>query len=280
MIILTQEIVRSFLCKRDPESHKGNYGHALLMAGSKGKMGACLLATEGCLRTGVGLLTVHIPQCGYEIVQSSIPEAMVSIDPAEEFISICPSEINKYKSIGIGPGIGTSSETKSALVDLLKTYLRPVVIDADAINILAEDHTLWSSIPQNSILTPHPGEFKRLVGAWENKEDQLERLKDTSRRMNAIIVLKGHQTLICTPEGKVYENTTGNPGMAKGGSGDVLTGMITSFLSQGYNSEESAILAVYIHGLAGDLAAQKLTEYAMLPSDLIKEIPSAFRMLI
>lgn len=259
-------------------SHKGNFGHALLIAGSKGKMGACILSSRAALRSGVGLLTVHIPSSGNNIIQGNIPEAMTSIDANENYFSSVPDPLN-YTAIGIGPGIGKDSKTVTAFLELLKAYHKPMVIDADALNILAENRELITCIPPKSILTPHSKEFERLVGSWMNDFERLEKQQKLSLSTKSAVILKGAFTSIALPDGKLYFNSTGNPGMATGGSGDVLTGILTGLLAQGYSFDKAAILGVYLHGLAGDLAIHELDMNSLIASDLIDFLPKAFKSL-
>jgi NAD(P)H-hydrate epimerase len=270
--------VKELVIPRTRFSHKGNFGHSLLISGSKGKIGAAVLAARACLRSGTGLLTVHLPECGYTILQTAVPEAMVVTDSdKDEITSISNQE--QYDAIGVGPGIGKSEKTQQMLLGLLKQSKRPVVLDADALNILAESENALQGLPPNSILTPHLKEFERLAGKSENDfERHLLQIK-FSVSHKCIVVLKGAHTCITLPDGKSFFNSTGNPGMALGGSGDVLTGMILAFLSQGYKPEEAAQLGVYLHGLAGDIAAKKKSEYAMTASDIIENIPRAFKKL-
>ena len=275
---ITKAEVKSTIHNRTKFSHKGSYGHALLIAGSKGKIGASILSSKACLRVGVGLLSVYIPKIGVEIMQSSIPEAMCLIDDSEDFISNCP-DVSLFDVLGVGPGLGKAEETAKALKLIIQNSTKPIVLDADAINILSENKTWFSFLPALSILTPHPKEFERLVGNWNNDEERLQLQIETSIKNNVIIVLKGANTSISTPEGKVYFNSTGNPGMATAGSGDVLTGVITGMLAQGYQPYEAAILGVYIHGLAGDFAFDQLGENSLIASDIISNIPKAFQSL-
>lgn len=280
MTLITEELARSILKPRNPDSHKGDYGHALLIAGSEGKNGAAVIAAKACLRSGVGLLTVHIPKHAEEIMQSSLPEAMVELDSSECFFTKIASDVTKYSTIGVGPGLGLTVATQLAFKELLNVYRKPMVIDADGLNILAL-HSEWESfIPPHSILTPHPKEYERLAGSWTTEGDSVSNLLSFSKKTNCFVILKGHETKIACPNGKLFINTTGNPGMAKGGSGDALTGIITAFLAQGYTSEEASVLGVYIHGLAGDIAAQRTSEFSMLPSDLIEALSEAFRLLL
>lgn len=279
-ISISKELVQGILKPRRPDSHKGDFGHALLIAGSEGKNGAALIAAKACLRSGVGLLTVHIPKHAEEIMQSSLPEAMVELDPSEVSFTKVPNDVQKYSTIGVGPGLGLAVATQLAFKEVLAVYRRPMVIDADGLNILAL-HNEWESlIPPKSILTPHPKEYERLVGQWSTEEECIRNLISFSRSFDCFLILKGHHTMIACPEGRLYMNTTGNPGMAKGGSGDALTGVITALLAQGYSSEEAAILGVYIHGLAGDIAVERTSEYSLLPSDLIESLSDAFRSLL
>jgi len=279
MILLNKEYISPLVKKRDPESHKGDYGHALLISGSKGKMGAAVLASRACLRAGAGLLTTHIPFCGVNILQESIPEAMVSIDSNEGYFSDLLN-VKLFDAVGIGPGIGKDASTQKALAYLLKHSGKPLVIDADALNILSLNKVWFSLIPKNSILTPHNREFERMAGKWESEEQKTELQLSFSKMYDCVLVLKGPGTTITTPDGTIFKNTTGNPGMAKGGSGDALTGMITSFLAQGYSSVEAAQIGVFIHGLAGDLAVREFSEYGLLTSDLIEFIPKAFKSVL
>jgi NAD(P)H-hydrate epimerase len=276
--VITQQYVQDLLKPRTAKSHKGNFGHALIVAGSKGKMGAAVLASKACLRSGVGLLTTHVPQCGLSILQTTVLEAMVEID-SDHNIFTDKINLGKFTTVGIGPGLGTDPKTQLAVEQLLSACDFPVVIDADALNCLSLKKDSFSLIPNKSILTPHPGEFERMVGAWETDEQKLEKQLTFSREHSCYIVLKGHHTVISTPEGNLYRNQTGNPGMAKGGSGDALTGIITAFLAQGYTSEDAAILSVYVHGLAGDLAVEEKTEHSLLASDLIEFLPQAFKVI-
>ncbi|MCX6258042.1 MAG: NAD(P)H-hydrate dehydratase [Bacteroidia bacterium] len=259
-------------------AHKKNFGHALLVSGSYGKMGAAILASRACLRTGVGLLTVHIPSFGYTIIQTDVPEAMTSIDGYNKVISKIPLTEN-FTTVGIGPGIGKSPTTRDAFYDLLQNLRLPMVIDADAINILSENKEMIGMIPPSSILTPHPKEFERLVGIFRDSYTRLQMLMEFTIKNNVFVVLKGAYTSVACPDGTCYFNSTGNPGMATGGSGDVLTGMILSLLAQGYSSKEASLLGVYLHGLAGDIAADVVSEESLIASDIISYIGAAFNHL-
>lgn len=277
---LTCEYVKKALHKRKKFDHKGTYGKATIIAGEKGKFGAAVLSVKSCLRSGVGLCTAHLPEEGNDILQIGIPEAMTSINIGKKQLS----PLKSYKeftntTIGIGPGIGTSNQTVQFFDDLLLHVEKPMVIDADALNILAENPHLWSKVPGKSILTPHPKEFSRIVGAMKDGHKNLVAQINFSKKHNCYIVLKGAYSSMTTPEGLVYFNTTGNPGMATGGSGDVLTGIITGLLAQGYTAEKAMLIGVYIHGLAGDLAQNELGYSAMIAGDIINYMGKAFLKL-
>lgn len=260
--------------KREKFDHKGSYGHALLIAGSFGKMGACVLSARACLRSGVGLLTVHVPKSGYTIIQTSVPETMASVY-GEDFFSN-ELKVGSYAAIGVGPGLGQSTDTGKAFLKLIENG-KPLVIDADALNLLATNREWIKQIPLGSILTPHPKEFERLVGTWKNDFERLEKQKQLSVDTKAVVILKGAHSSITSPDEKVYFNSTGNPGMATGGSGDVLTGILTGLLAQGYSATDAAIVGVYLHGLSGDMAAREKGQHSLIASDLIDFLPAAFK---
>jgi hydroxyethylthiazole kinase-like uncharacterized protein yjeF len=268
--------IKNLIKPRDKFSHKGDFGHALVIGGSYGKIGANVLATKAALRAGSGLVTSLIPKCGYTVLQSTVPEAMVIADEDERILTRVP-DIAKYGSIGIGPGLGQDPRTIAFLANLLSHEITPCVLDADAINILSDYRDMQNLISANSILTPHPGEFKRLVGDWKNDFERLEMQRAMSIKLKSFIVLKGAHTSISTPSGDIYFNSSGNPAMATAGSGDVLTGILTALLSQAYKPLAAALIGVYIHGLAGDLAAKK--RFSIIASDIIEEIPSAFALV-
>lgn len=273
----TIDDVKRLIKPRPKFSHKGMYGHALLLCGGYGKMGAAVLAARACLRSGVGLLTMHVPTSGYTILQTAVPEAMTLTDNNRKHISELPEDIEKFSVVGLGPGMGTEKITKTAIGQLLATSELPLVIDADAINIIASSEKLKAQLPQNQVIfTPHPKEFERLVGKSKNDYDRLQDMKEFCQVYKCYICLKGSHTVICTPEGKLYFNTTGNAGMATGGTGDVLTGIITALVAQGYRLEEAAIVGIYLHGQAGDLALQNVGNIAMIASDLVDHLPQAF----
>ena len=273
------DIIHSIYKPRNRFAHKGNFGHAIMIAGSYGKIGAAVLAAQSCLRSGVGLLTAHIPKCGYDIVQSTVPEAMVSTDFNSSFLTKLDADILKFDAVGIGPGIGTASETKSFLKEIFNAYKKPIVIDADALNIISTQKELMDSIPAGSILTPHPKEFERLFGASDNDFDRIRLAQQKARELGVVIVLKGHYTFITSPNAKNFFNSTGNAGMATGGSGDVLTGILTGLVAQNYLPADAATLGVYLHGLAGDYAANKNSMEAMIASDIVNNLSTAFQMI-
>lgn len=270
----------SILKPRKKFSHKGTYGHALLVAGSLGKMGAAVLSAKGCLRSGVGLLTIHIPKSGNQIVQCAVPEAMVSMDKSENLISgiLHP---DKYKAIGIGPGIGKANQTAIALELLLENYHGPLVVDADALNLLSENPEMIELLPEESILTPHPLEFERLAGHVESDYERLKLALNFAKIHRIVLILKGTYTAIVLPDGNCWFNITGNPGMATGGSGDVLTGVLTGLLAQGYTPAEAAILGVYLHSLSADLSISDsgISEESLLASDIADGLGLAYGRL-
>ena len=273
--LLDDTIIHFIYKARGRFAHKGNFGHALLLAGSLGKMGAAVLAARACLRSGAGLLTCQVPDKGLAILQTAVPEAMAIPDQQPDFISEHPW-LEPYKAIGIGPGIGMASETMECLKQILTHYKHPLVIDADALNILAAHPSLQALIPAGSILTPHPKEFERLAGPATDDFDRIQKARALAAKLRVVIVLKGHHTLVATPGDQCYFNSTGNPGMATAGSGDVLTGIITGLLAQGYSSIEAAMLGCYLHGLAGDLAAKELSQEAMIAGDIVGYLGRAF----
>jgi NAD(P)H-hydrate epimerase len=261
---------------RDPFANKGNFGHALIMAGGYGKIGAALIASRACLASGTGLLTTWLPSCGYNIIQTAIPEAMVHTDDDEFHITGFPSNLDTFQAAGIGPGIGIHKETEYMLRNFLNSYHLPLVIDADALNIIARSKELLTSLRPSTIITPHPKEFDRLFGSSSHDISRLDLAKKMAVQYRIIIVLKGHFTAVVSPEGHISVNSTGNAGMAKGGSGDALTGIITALLAQSYSPMHAATLGVYLHGYAGDIAASIYSEEAMLATDLIQCLGKVF----
>jgi ADP-dependent NAD(P)H-hydrate dehydratase / NAD(P)H-hydrate epimerase len=261
---------------RSPLANKGNFGHALLLAGSYGKIGAAVLAARSCLSAGAGLLSVHLPACGYEIIQTSLPEAMVNIDDEQFHLSTYPANLQMYQSAGIGPGMGTHEDTYIMLKGFLKSFRNPMILDADALNIMSQHPKMLTTLAANTILTPHPKEFDRLFGDCKDDKARLEKAAKMAIKYKIIIVLKGHFTGVYTPDEVITFNVNGNAGMAKGGSGDVLTGIVTALLAQSYPPATAARLGVYLHGAAGDLAAAIHSEESMLPSDLIDQLGKVF----
>lgn len=274
---IQKPLIQALYKPRSRFSHKGTHGHALLAAGSWGKMGAAVLAAKACLRSGAGLLTCYIPACGYGIMQTALPEAMAATDPDAMQLTSLPDGIEKYNAVGVGPGIGTTAPTLEFVAALLSACNGPMVLDADALNCIALRKDLLQSLPPGTILTPHPKEFDRLFGSHASDFERIETARQLAAAYNIIILVKGHYTLIATPGGQCYFNSTGNAGMAKGGSGDVLTGILTSLLAQGYAPVAAALLGVYLHGLAGDLCAATLGMESMLPGDMVEYLGGAFR---
>ena len=276
---LTQNADLVRLVKPRPRfAHKGTFGHALLSAGSYQMSGAAVLAARACLHTGCGLLTVHVPQSAYQIMQTAVPEAILNIDDSQtEYCT--PDRLQRFSAVGVGPGIGTSEQVRDGLAQLLKNCTAPMVIDADAINILADTPELLNSLKPNTILTPHPGEFDRLTHRHTSGYERLLTQIELARRLNVIIVLKGAFTSVVTPDGTVRFNTTGNAGMATAGSGDVLTGIILSLLAQKYTPAEAAVLGVGIHGLAGDIAARTDGMEFVTASNITDNLGKAFLKL-
>lgn len=266
---ITKKHIRSIIPGRENDSHKGTYGHSLLIAGNSGTMGAAVIAAKACLRTGTGLLTVNVPEQERSIIHTSVPEAMVSFREKQ-------ANLKKISAIGIGPGLGTGNSQKALLKHILKNAHCPLVLDADALNIIAGDKSLWKTVPAFTIITPHPKEFDRLFGEHQQQEDRVRRAIAKATELKLIIVLKGHHTVITSGTHSFY-NTTGNAGLAKGGSGDALTGMITAFLAQGIKPLDAALTAVYLHGLAADITLKEQSRESMLISDVISNIGKAFK---
>ncbi len=259
---------------REKFSHKGSYGHSLLIGGSYGKVGAVMLASEASLNIGSGLVTAFVPKCGYIPLQTALPEVMVITDEEEKSISDIEFDF-KPSAIGVGIGMGTAKATVKAFEELLEKTKTGLVVDADAINILATNKKLYKKLPAKTILTPHPKELERIIGSWKDDFDKLNLMEQFSKTYDCILVLKGAHTIVCY-EGSFYINTTGNPGMATAGSGDVLTGVITGLMSQGYSPLNAAVFGVYLHGSAGDLAIEKTGYQALTASEIIDYLGDAF----
>jgi hydroxyethylthiazole kinase-like uncharacterized protein yjeF len=275
---LTKAYIRSLLHQRKKFSHKGIYGHALLVAGTTGKMGAAVLATGAALRSGAGLVTVNIPASGAVVLTGTHPEAMLSLDAHNGHLT-APADAAAYSAAGAGPGLGMHAETQSALLKWISAAKQAIVLDADALNIISLHKNILSSLPHGSILTPHPKEWIRMNGEDANSFGRIQAIRKFAAAHKVVIVLKGAHTCIAAPSGEIFFNTTGNPGMAKGGTGDVLTGLITGLLAQQYTPLEAACIGVYVHGLAGDLARSALGETGMTAGDIMRLIPQAFQYL-
>ena len=275
--LIDASMIKTIYKPRSQFSHKGTYGHAALLCGSKGMMGAAVLSLLACLRSGVGKLTACIPQWGYDIVQTTVPEAM-AIVAGDEYLLSAP-DFDKYQAVAIGPGIGMYPSHKKLLTTIFENVKTPMVIDADALNVISENKELLNLIPPQSIITPHPKEFERQFGKTENDFDRLALAQSKSKELNIYIVLKGHYSFINTAKGNSYFNNTGNAGMATAGSGDVLTGIITGLLAQGYSSLHAAVFGVYLHGIAGDIAALKFSEEAMISGDITHCLGDAFKQI-
>lgn len=271
--------LRWMLKERGMFAHKGVFGHGMLIAGSFGMMGAAILAARSALRSGLGMLTVHVPRQGVLPMQTAVPEAILSIDFSENTINSQPASIDKYPAIAIGCGLGRNIETYVALKEVMHKYSKPIVLDADALFALSRYPESFSLVPKYSILTPHPLEFQRLVGHWKSDDERLSLQRHLAMKHHVIVVLKGAFTSVALPDGHVYFNSTGNPGMATAGSGDVLTGLLLGLLCQGYAPATSAILGVYLHGLAGDIAASKTGQESLIASDIIAELGAAYLKL-
>jgi len=272
--LISKPEAQLFYQPREKFGHKGTYGHALIVAGSYGKMGAAVLSTAAAFRIGAGLVSAFIPKCGYTILQTAIPEAMVITDKEEEFISDISLNFQP-SAIGIGMGFGKNKASVDALKGIFKKKNIPFVIDADALNIISENKELLKLIPKNSVLTPHPGELKRLIGDWKNDYDKVEKVKKFSNKHNVVVIIKGAYTISVYGD-KLYINASGNPGMATAGSGDALSGIITGLLSQGYDPLQASVFGVYMHGLAGDIASQQMGYEAIMAGDIIDNISEAY----
>ncbi len=277
--IVDEADIRKLVRPRPDFVHKGSMGNALIVAGSYGMAGAAVLATKACLRSGAGKVTTRTPKNNCMIMQIAVPEAVLSIDPDAEVLSESASA-DDIDALGIGPGLGQAETTAVALIGQFKRTHCPIVADADALNILANHRAWLQQLPKNIIMTPHPKEMDKLASNAANGDyDRLAKALDFAERHDAFIILKGHYTAVCTPQGKVFFNNTGNSGMATAGSGDVLTGILTGLLARGYSEEQACLLGVYLHGLAGDIAAGKLGKESLIASDIIDHLPMAFRSI-
>ena len=273
--LMEEDIARQLIMQRDRFAHKGQMGSALIIAGCYGMAGASVLATKACLRAGAGKVTTHVPKRNVAIMQVAVPEAIVSIDREEtSFTEGVATE--DFQAVGIGPGLGTSEQTAITLIAQLRRTQCPLVIDADALNILASRRAWLQQLPKGVIMTPHPKELDRMEGKCIDSFERLTKARELAERLQGYVILKGHHTAICMPDGHVVFNSSGNAGMATAGSGDVLTGIITGLLARGYERREACMLGVYLHGLAGDLAVRELGEESLIASDLIQYLPKAF----
>ncbi len=263
---------------RPVDAHKGSMGHAALIAGSYGMAGAAILSSRACLRSGVGKLTLHTPAFNLPIIQTAVPEAIVHVDSDQKhFTEIFPT--NAYQALAIGPGLSTHPDTARAVIAQILQTTCPLVLDADALNIIAQSPEHIDILPPTTILTPHKGELHRLIGETISAEEELEKTLALAQRLHIIIIIKGPHSAICAPDGSVHYNTTGNPGMATAGSGDVLTGIILGLLARGHQPLQAAQLGTYLHGLAGDLAAENLGQESLIASDIIQYLPKAFKIV-
>jgi len=277
--ITEEDEIRQSIIPRKRFAHKGTFGHGLLIAGSYGMAGASILASQACLRSGIGLLTVHVPIHNHDILQTTVPEAIVHTDIHERYFAQ-PTHLNRYQALAIGPGIGQEEDTALAMMEQIQGTTLPIVLDADAINILSTHRNWLSRIPKRCILTPHIGELERLVGKCMDTYERLTKVKELATYLQSYIIVKGAWSAIVTPEGKYHFNPTGNSGMATAGSGDVLTGILLALLAQGYSREETCRIGVYIHGLAGDIAAEKMTSVSMKAGDIIDALPLAWKKIL
>lgn len=277
--LIEESEVRKMMHQRDNFAHKGTMGVALLVAGSYGMGGAAVLAAKACLRSGVGKLCVRTPKCNYHVMQSTVPEAVLLLDHEETIISEAISS-EDFNAVGIGPGLGRNENTAIAAITQIRRTQCPIVLDADGINVLSTHRAWTQQLPKGIIMTPHPGEFDRLTGTPSNSSyERLTRAIDLAGQLSCYILLKGHYSALCMPNGHVVFNSTGNSGMATAGSGDVLTGIITGLLARGYNQVEACQIGMYLHGLAGDLAARELGRESLVASDIVKYLPKAFLKL-
>ena len=277
--LIEHEDAHNMISERDPFSNKYDYGTILLIAGSYGMMGAAILASRAAMRSGAGLVTVHAPRCGYGPLQTAVPEVIFEPDRGEIYTSQIDIH-HQYSVVAMGPGIGTSDETVEAVDAFLKSFRRPCLLDADALNCIARRPMLLRSIPKGSVLTPHANEFDRLFGEHHTDEERLRKAIEVSRLYEITIVLKGHHTMTVRPDGKVYINSSGNAGMATAGSGDVLTGVIAALIAQGYTPDWAVALGIYLHGLSGDLAAQEHDTYGVMASDIVENMGRAIHDVV
>ncbi|WP_179338409.1 NAD(P)H-hydrate dehydratase [Winogradskyella ludwigii] len=259
---------------REKFSNKGDFGHVMILGGSYGKIGAVNLASRAALSSGAGLVTAYAPKCGYHSLQTAIPEVMVITDSDETHISNIQFDIEPTV-IGVGVGLGTSSRTAKTFEAFLKSNKSKLVIDADALNLLSKKKTLLKLLPEQSILTPHPKELERLIGKWSDDFDKLEKVKVFSKKYNVIVLIKGANSITVYLD-KLYVNTTGNPGMSTAGSGDVLTGIISGLIAQGYESLSATVFGVYLHGKSADIAIEDYGYQSLIASHIIENLGKAY----
>lgn len=277
--VLEENDIRSRLLHRDDFAHKGNMGNALIVAGSYGMAGAAVLATRACLRSGVGKVTAITPKKNYDIMQIAVPEAVLQMDHEETAFTEAV-DTDGFDALGIGPGLGRQETTAIAMIAQIRRAQCPIVADADALNILASHRAWMQQLPKGIIMTPHPKELDSLTGSPANADyERLHRTCELAKSLQAYIILKGHNSALCLPNGNVIFNPTGNSGMATAGSGDVLTGIITALLARGYHQQNACMVGMYLHGLAGDLAAKELGKESLVASDIIDHLPQAFQYL-
>lgn len=272
--LISKPEAQRFYQSREKFDFKNSFGHALIVAGSYGKIGSAVLSAKGAFRIGAGLVTVFTPKCGYQILQTALPEAMVISDVEENYISTIKVDFEP-SAVGIGMGLGKNKATVDALINFFKVNKAPIVIDADALNNISENKPLLKVLPKNSILTPHPGELKRLIGEWKDDYDKIEKVKKFSEKHEVVVVVKGAYTNVIYGD-KIYINSTGNPGMATAGSGDALSGVITGLLSQGYDPLLASVFGVYLHGSAGDIASQEMGYEAVMAGDIVANLGNAY----
>ncbi|MBC7411764.1 MAG: NAD(P)H-hydrate dehydratase [Bacteroidia bacterium] len=270
---ITKNYVRAHIKKRDAFSNKNDYGHALIIAGNTGKMGAAVIAAKACLRSGTGLLTVSVPHDERFTMQTTIPEAMLEIRGVNEY------DLHKFSAMGVGPGIGVDAFSEETFTHLMTNFNKPLLLDADVLTLLASNKNLLSKLPKNTIITPHRNEFDRLFGKHNNNTDRINTAIKKAHEFGIIIILKNHITAIIAPD-KLFYNTTGNAGLAKGGSGDALTGIITAFLAQGYTPLTAAKIGVYLHGLAADITLKQQSMETMLITDVIENLGKALKKIM
>lgn len=271
--------VRAMLKPRNPFAHKGTMGNALIIAGSYGMSGAAILSSRACLRSGAGKVTVHTPKKNYDVMQTAVPEAVLQLDHEETYFAE-PVDTDDFDALAIGPGIGQNENTAIAMIAQMRRAQCHVIADADALNILSNHRAWMQQLPKGVIMTPHPKEMDRLSGSTSNGcYERLAKCRDLAERLQGYIILKGHYSALCLPDGKIIFNPTGNAGMATAGSGDVLTGIICGLLARGYEQQEACQLGMYLHGLAGDMAAKEIGEESLIASDIINYLPRAFKRL-